>query len=159
MGAGGLNSEAISISIHTALPTSIWHHIVLTYSGNKLNTGLKMYANGSLITTDNSNIGTYNGQVSFSSNHQLAIGGGVVSGTDLPSIGDFMDEVFFWNIELSSSQVSALYNAGSIIDPSTLAYASNLVAGYKFDGDLTDIGPHSYDLTSTASPTFSTDAP
>ncbi|MEO6630643.1 MAG: LamG-like jellyroll fold domain-containing protein, partial [Mucilaginibacter sp.] len=158
-GNGGINVEHMNINNTVALTRAVWNHIVFTYDGSKLLAGMKMYVNGTLVTVDANTIGTYNGQVTLSSDHQLQIGGGNLLGAQTIFSGGLMDEFYWFNKELSSNEVSELYNLGNIIDnPSSLSFSSHLKAGYKFDSNLTDLGSSSYDLSSSAAPTFSTDA-
>ncbi|MEO6978930.1 MAG: LamG-like jellyroll fold domain-containing protein, partial [Mucilaginibacter sp.] len=157
-GAGGINVEHININNTTSLTRGVWNHIVLTYDASKLVSGMKMYVNGTLIAVTTSTAGTYNGQVTLNSDHELKLGGGNLLGSDAAFIGALMDEFYWFNKQLNSSEVSELYNTGSIVNPTTLSFASNLQAGYKFDNALLDLSANGYDLTSATAPTFSTDA-
>ncbi len=46
-----------------------------------------------------------------------------------------IDEVTFWNIELSQAEVTELYNAGSPDDPNNHSQSAACIHWYKF-GDL-----------------------
>lgn len=92
-------------SNYTFTPTlNQWYHFVFTYNGSGLNSGLKIYVDGSLVTTVNS--GTYTG---------------MVDNTRFPRIGNSnaseyfkgkIDELNIWkNRELTYGEVLELYNS------------------------------------------------
>ncbi len=88
-----------------AVSTGSWQHVVFTYAGTALASGVKFYVNGSSVsvstTTD-----TLTGTILSSSNMLIArdyIG---------DSFSGDVDEVSFWNVALNSTQVTELYNSG-----------------------------------------------
>ncbi|NTW32339.1 MAG: hypothetical protein HGB12_06905, partial [Bacteroidetes bacterium] len=80
--------------------TGIWYHIVLTSNG----TNAKIYINGSLVTTQ-----TISGSSSSASNFIFMkdAGGSPMNGR--------LDEVGIWTRELSSTEVTTLYNSGNAL--------------------------------------------
>ena len=84
-----------------------WHHVVVT---RKASTGTKYYNNGVLISSDTS---TQNPV--FTSGVIPSIGGNYLNGSLNYPISnlDKIDEVNIWNKELSSTEVTELYNTGS----------------------------------------------
>lgn len=130
-----------------------WSHVVITYDGSGLGTigNWKLYINGSSKT-----IGTG--------------GGWFDSGTPINTIGNYrsyhyeglIDELAVFNSELSSSNVTSIYNSGTPTDISSLS-----PVGWWRMGDndgasgttITDQGSGSNDATLTNGPTFSTDVP
>lgn len=118
----------------TAITDTNWHHTVVTYDGSSATSGVKIYLDGSddtgavqgtlSATTVNSipfQIGARNGGVEFSGK---------------------IDETAVFNTELSSSDVTAIYNSGI---PASLSSYSSLVSWWRMgDNDtfptLTDNG-------------------
>ena len=115
----------------TVVTPNVWNHVVLTSDGT---TG-KIYLNGADNTIPRpgfSNNGGYFSDVTGLDNLTLGImeyNGGTLFG---PFSGS-MDEVAFYNVELDSGAVSALYNnrTGSI---ATNVSSSNLLLYYNFEG-------------------------
>ena len=131
-----------------------WSHVVITYDGSGLGTigNWKLYINGSSKT-----IGTG--------------GGWFDSCTPINTIGNYrsyhyeglIDELAVFNSELSSSNVTSIYNSGSPTDISSFS-----PVGWWRMGDGTEAGSGTtiYDMSSnsnngtlTNGPTFSTDVP
>ena len=81
--------------------TGVWTHVVFTSNG----TNGKMYYNGSLNYTQNSL--TYNG------NSTSDYGLGCNTGDNNQSYYGSMDEVGIWDRELTSAEITTLYNSGS----------------------------------------------
>lgn len=119
--------------------TGTWYHVVVTYSGNSSATGFKIYVNGSSqaitvqfntsasnwTTAQDFNFGTYNNGSGAYYNGQL-------------------DEVTFWNKELSSGEVTSLYNAGVPLNPGVISFWSNNTSYWRF-GDVNDSASTIYD--------------
>ena len=92
----------------TILTTDTWYHVAVTYSGGGAFTDIKIYLNGAaetLTKLGNNNItGTSVNAIPF----QIGARN---------SVWDFfngnIDEVSVWNTELSSSDISTLYNSGT----------------------------------------------
>jgi Concanavalin A-like lectin/glucanases superfamily len=96
-----LKEDTVSVGTSTAaVPTGAWTHVVLTYASGGNYT---FYINGV-----SSGSGTYGG--SFT-NTGIDIGANGTNTTEYFS-GD-MDEVGVWNVALTSTQVTALYNSGA----------------------------------------------
>ena len=85
------------------LSTGTWYHIVVTYNTS---TGWKLYQNGTLKDS-NSNIETIKTPGTLNTNYI----GWVDSGTNRHWDG-LIDEIAVWDKELSSSEVTELYNSG-----------------------------------------------
>ena len=121
----GTNNTVISND--TAVTQNEWNHVVLTTDGT---TG-KIYLNGVDNTTGTPNNGGYFGDVTGLDNLTLGIlefNGGTLFG---PFSGS-MDEVAFYNVELDSGAVSALYNNGTG-SVATNVSSSNLLLYYNFE--------------------------
>jgi len=143
----------------TTLATGAWHHIVATYDGSNNASGINLYRAGSLVTMSNASTGSYAGMASQQGS--LRIGqweyppGSVMNG--------LVDEVAVFNYELSSSQVSDIYNGGG---PGDLTSLSPLGWWRMGDGTEAGSGTTVYDMSSNSNngtlvngPTFSTDVP
>jgi hypothetical protein len=107
-------SAAIKVEYGQAnFVNSNWYHVVVTYDGSELASGLKMYVNGVDVGV-NTSFGTYNGT-----------GGSTVDPTigsqfnDANFLDGSMDEVHIWkNRELTQLEVTDIYtleNAGTSI--------------------------------------------
>ena len=96
----------LAIENSTTLSTSTWYHCVMTYDGSKSSTGLKVYVDNAL-NTQNVISNTLTGSTSNSINFKLGArnNGFFYNG--------LIDEVGVWNRELSSSEVTELYNSGA----------------------------------------------
>lgn len=95
--------EAVSSSTHLASEGII--HVVGTYSGNSNQNGIKLYIDGSLDATGDADLIT-----SILNNDKLTMGG--YSGTT-GNYDGLLDDARIYDFELSSSQVTELYNGGS----------------------------------------------
>ena len=146
-----INSATIFATGSTALTLNTWYHVGITYDGNGLS-GINIYVNGSLETLTTSG----SGYVAMSNTSQpLELG----KYSTLEFLGK-LDEVAIFNSELSSSDITTIYNAGVPNDISSLSPISWWRCG---DGDtaptLTDNGSGGNDGTMTNFSTFSTDVP
>ena len=111
-----------------------WHHVVITYSGNRLCSGVKFYVDNSQKTT-NVSLNT------LSSNAPTGIPAyiGNRGSAGAPFTGE-LDEFAMWTREITASEVTSLYNSGSAWPyPFALNLASNLDGFWKLDGDSTDV--------------------
>jgi hypothetical protein len=142
---------------NTALSTGVWHHLVATYDGSNTGSGITLYKNGSASSTSNLSSGSYAGMPSTSETlkiGRLNLNGSVMNG--------LVDEVAIFDYELTSSQVSSIYNSGSPADISSLS-----PLGWWRMGDddgatgttITDQGSGGNNGTLTNGPTFSTTVP
>jgi hypothetical protein len=108
------------------LTANTWYHILWTYNGNSLASGIKLYVNGvsSAMTTIESTLTT---------TIQTAVTTQI--GSRDSATGSFMagycDEVAIYNIELNSLQAAEVYNAGAVVDLLTLTTAGDLVSWWR----------------------------
>ena len=144
-----------------------WYHIVVVYDGaaNGLVTSsytLKIYINGSEVTT--SEFGTQGNGLSDSEgpiNPNYVGFGRNPGGFYLRE--SLIDEFGYWNQELSSSQVSSLYNSGTPTD--LTAFSPSAAHVYRMgDGDTfptieDKVGNADQTMTNMASSNFVSDTP
>jgi hypothetical protein len=84
-----------------------WKHLVLTYNGSSNSSGVKMYINGSPIsTTSVANTLTSSTLTSI----QFTIG---TRNNNAYYWSGLIDQTAVWNKELTQSQITKLYNSGS----------------------------------------------
>ena len=149
------SAKLVQFSGSVTLTKNQWHHVVMTYDGSGVNTGLKMYFNG----TEGSGVrtGTLDEDINYSPDRPFNIGSR--NNGNLPFNG-LIDEVGIFDAELSASDVTDIYNSGT---PASLSSYSSLTNWWRCgDGDtsptLTD-NEGSIDGTMTNFSTFSTDVP
>jgi len=139
------------------LTTGAWHHIVGTYDGSNSVNGITLYQNGSDDTSGNGSAGTY---ASMSPNQgALRIGQWPLNSSMADGL---VDEVAVFDYELTSSQVSTIYNSGSPADISPLSPLGLWRMGDNNGGTgttITDQGSGGNNGTLTNGPTFSSDVP
>lgn len=110
----------------TAYPlASRWYHVVCTYDGSGANDGMKIYLDGTVPAQSGSDFGTYNAM----SNTAAPFTIGRVKNADM--LGN-IDEVSMFNIELTATQVSTIYNAGT---PTNLSGHDGLIGWWRM-GDI-----------------------
>lgn len=100
-----------------------WYHIVFTYSGASNMNGFRIYVDGGVRTTPSS--ATLGGTIVNTDDSFLAI-----RNSSFPLNGN-LDEVSFWGVALSASEVTELYNSGTPDDLTNHSQYANLQHWYK----------------------------
>lgn len=108
----------------TDLVVGEWTHLVATYNGNGLNTGMKIYRNGVLAPSTAGATGTYVAMHDTA----FALNLGRFSGNY--ANGKQADYVV-WDKELSASEVTAIYNNGEPRNEATQSLLENIVLYYR----------------------------
>jgi hypothetical protein len=109
-----------------------WHHVVVTYDGTSLASGVTFYVDGSSAAATAI---TDNLTASIVSTDPLRIGARASSGSEAEFPG-VIDEVAVYDKELSSAEVTAIYNSGRPNDLSLLGSSTNLQGWWRMgDGD------------------------
>lgn len=91
------------------LSENTWYNITATYNGNGSASGIKIYLNSSLMSTETVNVGTYTGMTNTDA--PLTIG---TQGWNVPVASDMLiDQVAIWRRELKLLDVKRLYNKGN----------------------------------------------
>lgn len=155
--AFGTGGGYIGRQYTSALATGQWYHAVVTYDGSKASSGIKLYLNGSQVDNANYASGTY----TASKNTAAEIRAGALQVNNTYANGK-IDELAIFNTELSSSNVSSIYNSGVPTDISSLSPVGWWRMGDDDSGTgtaITDQGSGSNNGTLTNSPTFSTTVP
>lgn len=129
-----------------------WIHLAATYSGNGSSTGLKIYLNGLRVDNTNNNSGSYTAMENTTQPFYIG------KFTTTYSNG-LADEVAVFDVELSASDVTSIYNSGT---PSDISSISGLVSWWRFEGTgttATDSGSGGNNGTLVNGVTRSTDVP
>lgn len=152
-----------------------WHHVVLTWNTSESYTNptdsssytgtMKLYVDGTIV---NYGQGAYvannatatavglNGIPATTVFDKLRIGARFNAGNDIDAL---FDEVAVYNTDLSSSNITEIYNSGAPGDLSSYSSATNLVGWWRFEDDTTDSSTNSNSGTLTNGATYSTDIP
>lgn len=99
------------------LPANVWVHVVVT------NTPCTMWING-VDATATLQVNTLTSATNNTQNMWICRGPGASTEGFFPEVN--LDELAYWDISLSSGQVTTLYNAGVPFDLSTVGFASHL---------------------------------
>lgn len=127
------------ISLETSsvvLTDQTWHHIVMTYTGNNLSSGIALYVDGSEITSTNTtlNAGSYAGMINQTT--PLIIG---KTQNDPAAAGqafeDRMADVCIFNKSLSALEVSEVYNSGNVKNMRLFSAYDNIISWWKMGDD------------------------
>ena len=117
---------------HGQFATNTWHHIVVTFDGNRNAAAVKIYKNGTALSSCTLSSGPASGtaaEISTTSNFGYEL------------IGK-LDEISYWSAALDASGVSAVYAAGVPFNLTTHANAANLVSYWRMgdhDKDPEDV--------------------
>lgn len=126
IGASGANG--LQMRTPAVLTTNTWYHVVATYNGTPTPAGVQIYVNGVPQTlTVVQNTATLNPSANFFSVGRASAGSAYMLGQ--------LDEVALFNYELSSSDVSELYNAGNVGNPNNLTIPP--IAWYRMGDQAT----------------------
>lgn len=161
--AGGGNwtmrmNNAIAVNSSTAISTSAFQLVTITYDNSLGSNNIKFYINGSLVAQ-----GNYTGTVTTNANTYIGSSGGTNYG------GVTMDQLMIWSGRvLTSGEIGNIYNGGtgklftssSTFASSGASVGTNLVGLYNFaDGTgstITDSSGGGRDFTTANSPTWTT---
>ena len=134
---GTSTTNRITLQTNSAVLTDqTWHHVVLTYSGNKLSSGIALYVDGVQVTSTNTSLnnGTYTGMTNQTT--PLILG---KTHNDPPSAGqafeDKMADICIFNKQLSSAEVKEAYNDGRVYDLAQHSAYSDIISWWKMGDD------------------------
>lgn len=103
------NTTEVLLQAGFSITTNTWNHIVIT---RKYSTGTKIYVNGSL-NTSNTNVTNPDVVALMYANIGAYMNASGVPSGEYMSNGSKIDEVNVWNKELTSTEVTDLYNSGT----------------------------------------------
>jgi len=167
--SGSSNRLSLLTDVGSVASSNGWHHIVVTFDGSSNGLvvdnpyTLKVYINGSEATTTAGD---------FSQNNGIADSEGPIDpvyvgfgrnpeGFNLR--GSLIDEFGYWNQELSSSNVTTLYNNGAPTDISAFnpspAHTYRMGDGDTFPTIEDRVGNADQTMTNMSSSAFVTDTP
>jgi len=118
------------------LSDTTWHHVVATYSGNGSHTGLKVYTDGSQTTATQSTLNSYTRIRNTST--PLTLGATEDLANANRVFEDRLADCVVFNKELSSSEVTELYNSGKVMNIRNHSAFANVVSWWKM-GDDADV--------------------
>jgi len=131
-----VSNTEYQLTSSTAATLNAWAHLVMTYDGSNI----KLYVNGTLEDTQaaTGNIGG-----SQSSNQKFLVGDHNTSKSQYNFDGS-IDGVAIWNIALTASNVTTLYNSGDGEAPSAVEN-SNLQGYWNFEDNANDLTSNNND--------------
>ena len=102
-----------------------WNHLVATYDAGGNSSGMKLYLNGSDVTstTAGNNVGSYTSMA----NSGLPVTIGSIPGNSDRFKG-YIDEVSIWTKELSATDVTDIYNSGT---PTDISASGSLLSWWR----------------------------
>ena len=103
-----------------------WIHLAFTYSGNSLSSGVKIYRNATQVDDANFQSLPYVAMENLASDTKAGAG----TYSNVYANGK-MDELSLWNKELSSSEITDIYNSGTPTDLSAHSGAANLIGWWR----------------------------
>ena len=115
----GIEQLRIQADAYLALDDTDWHNVVVTYDGSSDFSGVNMYLDGSSYAISLEATDTLDPGDDITTSTALCFGGFINNTSNNSGIYNFkgnMDEVAMWGKELSSEEVSAIYNSGSAQD-------------------------------------------
>ena len=102
--------------------SSVWYDVTVTYGGTNEASGIKVYVNGAETTVSTTDSGTYDGMQR--SGQRLHIG----AKKTFYDFKGYLADVALWNIELSLTEIKALYYA--VAGPIYYTYRNFDLIGY-----------------------------
>lgn len=94
--------DATTGGIGNAISDNVWTHLVLVYDGDEM----RGYQDGSLVTTET----VVGGSVTYTSTTNVNLGSRQNGNNDYTGL---IDEVGIWDKELTTTEITALYNSGA----------------------------------------------
>jgi len=127
---GSSFSPAGIIYNSTALSTGTKYMVTISTNG----TGHKIHVNGASATSDTGDSGDWWGDSVFGFPPTLA----TVGATAAPAVflDGKVDEITYWNKQLTNTEVAELYNSGAPLDPTTHSASANLDGWWKMGEDM-----------------------
>ena len=130
------NDSLTAVDTSSTYAINNWHHVVLTIDSERAGV---LYVNGSSAATfsNASNLGTLDMFSIAMDYDSVNSDGQAVAGNPTDYFDGKIDEVAVWNDELTSAEVTAIYNSGNMLNVSSdtgdYASAANLKGYYRFN--------------------------
>ena len=119
------------------LTSNTWHFVTVTYDGSENTSGLKVYKDGTEITTGKSVTNTnYSGMPNY--NIVTTIGGTHTPTTN--TLEDYIADTVVFDKELSAAEVTEIYNGGKVKDMTKATTYSNIISWWKMGDDIDTTG-------------------
>ena len=112
------NSSYNNLTGSINLSANTWHHVCGVYSGENSDDKLRIYVDGVL---DNTSSALGGNGLAGTGTSAFAFIGRNIKDTNPQYFNGLIDEVAIWDVALSSSDVTSVYNNGKIIDLSKSA--------------------------------------
>ena len=138
--AAGLGSTYWSASNRGYVNSDNYTMITITKSTTNSAAAMKLYwnANAAGAAPLQTNSGSGSPAMSSTNNRTWSVGSNGVSNGEIKagnSSATLYNDLTIWNKELSSSEVTSLYNSGTVMDATTHSASSNLVGYWKWEGN------------------------
>jgi hypothetical protein len=138
--AAGLGGSYWSASNRGYVNSDDYTMITFTKSTTNAASAMKLYwnANAAGAAPIQTNFGSGSPAMSTTNNRTWSLGSNGVSQGEVKcgnSSATVYNDLTIWNKELSASEVTSLYNSGTVMDATTHSAASNLVGYWKWEGN------------------------
>lgn len=119
-----LGNTSTHVAIDKLITNNTWHHIVDTYDGTKLASGMDVWVDGSQSTAGTkTNSGTL-----VTSSHAGTMSIGLASNVNFK-----VDQIAIYDVKLTPTQIAEIYNGGSHKDINTTSlWPTNVKAWFQF---------------------------
>jgi len=129
----GTGDQKRIIASSATVTNNTWHHVVVTCDGGSAAPGYTLYTDGS--TTAGTATFTNDYEQTRNTNAPLTIGAADLA-TGNRIFEDKIADVVIFNKELSSSEVTELYNSGNVKDIRTHSAYGSVISWWKMGDDL-----------------------
>lgn len=131
------NSNTNAILLNTAavcVPINLWTHVVCTYNGNELASGVKFYTN----TINQATTVTQNNLSATTVSNQVLSVGAILFPTAQQFFAGYIDEVSLWeDVAMTPAEILELYNTGIPGNLAAHSQTSNLKQWWRMgDNDV-----------------------
>lgn len=145
----GFPGDTLRTDFNHNMTNGNWYHVVVTYNGGQDVSDARVFVDGVELVRDTTNDVNSLGGSAITTDDLTLFNGNLLGGA-LP--GNFT-EITWWDADLSTAQVSALYNSGNPPNPRTLSFSGNLLQWLRIDEDEIFF-PASYDSQRTIDPSY-----
>jgi len=134
------------------LAVGTWYHVVVTWDTSNNVSGFNIYINGVLENGDTT--GTSITEKRAVDNPRVGI-----NGYNLTSGNGHIDELSFWEVELSQIEVQAIMIEGKHTNLELHSQYANIHSWFRMESNANDFGPNGYDGTASGNIAYSNDIP